>query len=224
MPAKSDLFLKFPSLTRTRPSSIEPNSRFWNGILALTLIGLFPFAAWLMGSAIVHISPSVYRSDVVIRISAEGSDSELVRSEAARLKSKSVVREAAETLAHERNTSADPMAKYLLWSKLSVEQHASTNLIRLVARSSNPEEAHRISAAVIEAYEAARPSGLGQSIYFVPVQSAPLRVADEKRMILGIAGLAMIGLLLSIPLLRRLERWDPLKSIGYGAFTEPATA
>ncbi|WP_367874492.1 hypothetical protein [Luteolibacter sp. Populi] len=175
-------------------------------------VACIPFAIWLLGSGIAWVTPATYHSGVLLRV--EPGNAALHE-----LKSEGVMGPAATALA---GGDADPMAAYLLWSSITVAQGPAANLIKVEARSARAEEARRTVLAVAEAYRthrsrAADGSPLPALIYVDPVEVAPLRVPDETRMMLGIAGLASICLLLCVPFLRRLEQAMPLRPLGIRA-------
>lgn len=177
-------------------------------------IGLLPFAAWLIGSGIVAVTPPVYHGGAMVRIDAEARPD--LRAASERLKSNEVVGLAARSLAGDAAKGMpDPMSEYLLWSSLSVTGSAGPNLVKLEARSARPGEAQRMVMAVVEAYEktlaspeASAPKAL---VYVAPVEAEPMRVSDETRIMLGIAGFASICLLGCIPFLRYVEGSMPLR-------------
>jgi hypothetical protein len=186
----------------------------------MIVLGLLPFAIWLIGSGIVMVTPPVYHGGAMVRIDTEANPSPHATSE--RLKSDEVVERAARSLAGD--AAPDPMSEYLLWSSLSVTGNAGPNLVKLEARSAQPHEARRMVMAVVDAYEktlresspdAAQPKAL---VYVTPVEAGAMRVSDETRMMLGIAGFASICLLLCIPFLRFVEGAMPLRFRMPGGF------
>lgn len=192
----------------------------WKAACLMAAIGLLPFGVWLVGSGIVLAAPPVYQSAAVLRVDSAGGNQDHIRQAAARLKSDTIIGMAARTLRQPHDgSSPDPMSAYLLWSSLSVNAQAGRDLITVQARGAAPEEARRIVMAVIDAYQHdARkttsalnvPSRL---VYLDPPASPPARVGDETRLMLGVAGIATIGLLLCIPLLRGLELAMPLRRL-----------
>ncbi len=202
------------------PGTPSVSKRVWRAVALMALIGLMPFGAWLVGTGIVWATPPLYQSGAVLRVDASPGGREKVRQEVARLKSDSVVGPAAQALAPGTGgTSSDPMSAYILWSSLSVKEQPGTNLIKVEARGAAPEEARRIVMAVVEAYErdlgetTSLASASRRLVYVDPLGMLPSRVADETRMMLGVAGIALIGLLLCIPLLRRLELAMPMRGL-----------
>jgi capsular polysaccharide biosynthesis protein len=198
--------------------------RVWKAAALMAAIGLMPFGAWLVGSGIVLATPPVYQSGAILRVDASPGAREEIRREVARLKSDSVVGPAAQSLTRQTGRApADPMSAYLLWSSLSVKEQAGPNLIKLEVRSSAPGEARRIVMAVVEAYErnlneaTSAANAPARLVYVDPLDMLPSRVAAETRMMLGLAGMALLGLLLCIPLLRRLELAMPMKGRGQAA-------
>jgi len=181
----------------------------WVAIAAA--VACIPFAIWLLGSGIAWVTPATYHSGVLLRVDTGNALHEL--------KSEGVMGPAAASLA---GGDADPMAAYLLWSSITVAQGPGANLIKVEARSDRAEEARRTVLAVADAYRTHRSqagdgSALPALIYVDPVEVAPLRVPDQTRMMLGIAGLASICLLLGVPFLCRLEQAMPLRPLGIRA-------
>ena len=208
---------EFPSTVLSPPEPPASRRNSPRGI-ACVLAGLLvlPFAAWLIGSCIVHVTPPVYHGGAMVRVAADSTEGS--RKVCEELRSGAVVEMAARTLAGSGPEGAvDPMMEYLLWSSLSVQEMAGSNLVKLEARSSRPGEAERMVVAVVDAYEknARRTSPADSSpkalVYLAPMESEPARVSDEMRMMLGIAGFASICLLLCIPLLRYVEGSMPLR-------------
>ena len=193
----------------------------WSAFKVVTLISLLallPFGAWLIGSGIVMVTPPVYRSGALLRVNDSEGRKGNAHQEGERLKSGDVVGQAARTLAGVgQGATTDPMSEYILWSSLSVNESAGPNLIRVEARSGEPDEARRIVMAVVDAYEknlhAANPDAAVSKalVYVAPMESEPTRVPDETRMVLGIAGFASLCMLLCIPFLRYIEDTMPLR-------------
>ncbi|WP_226894600.1 hypothetical protein [Luteolibacter marinus] len=180
----------------------------------MTLIGLAPLTAWLIGSGIVLAAPPVYQSSAMIRVEVPDGNPAALRREAAKLKSDSIVKPATRALTPDGRAPKDPMAEYALWTSLTVTEQAGPNLIKVAARGSDPGEARRKVLAVAQAYEQSLGEAAQQRLIYVdPPEASPARVADDTRMMLGVAGFAVLGLLLSIPLLRHLEQTMPLRSL-----------
>ena len=171
-------------------------------ILAL---GLAPLAIWLLGTAIVRVVPPVYRSEAVLRLPASAADA------GNPLAFPAVIDEAASALAAGR--APNPMATQVLRSNLTLKRGIGPDMIRIAARGHDPLEAQRTLMAVVEAYERHHlSSGSRLLVYAAPPEYVPMGVPHGMRMVLGCAGLASFGLLLSIPLLRRLEGVPLLES------------
>ena len=184
------------STSRRRQSGLSPDFRKTLGIL-LT-IGLTPLAMWLVGTVIVQVAPPVYQSEAVLKLPAA--------TEAAvdPLGSAALIDEVASTLSTGHST--DPMAKQMLRSNLILKRSIGHHVVQLAARGHDPLEAQRTLQAVVESYELQHAdSGTRLLVYAAPLASVPVDVPHGMRMVLGCAGLASLGLLLSIPLLRRLE-------------------
>ncbi|MEK7953144.1 hypothetical protein [Luteolibacter soli] len=161
-------------------------------------VGLAPLAMWLVGTAIIQVAPPVYQSEAILRLPAATMDT-LGNAGAA-----AIIDEAAAALS--AGHSPDPMAKLLLRSHLTLRREIGQDMIQVAARGHDPLEAQRTLLAVIESYERHRAnSGSRMLVYATPIESVPVDVPHGMRMVLGCAGLASIALLLSIPLLRRLE-------------------
>ena len=176
-------------------------------VLLGALIACIPFAVWLVGSGIVWATPATYSSTALLRVEGGCSIQDL--------KSGAVMNSAAATLS-DGAASSDPMSTHLLWSSVNVAPGPAANLVKLEARSDAAEEARRTVLAVAEAYRAQAGAGGGRAptlVYVDPVEVAPSRVTDETRMMLGIAGMALIGLALCVPLLRHLEEAVPLRRV-----------
>jgi hypothetical protein len=162
-------------------------------------VGLAPLAMWLVGTAIVRVAPPVYQSEAILRLPAS------VANTRDPLASPAVINEAASTLA--AGASRDPMATQVLRSHLILKHEMGPAVIQVAARGNDPQESQRTLMAVVESYEHqhANSSSAPLLVYAAPPESMPVGVPHEMRMVLGCAGSALIGLLLSIPLLRRLE-------------------
>jgi hypothetical protein len=153
----------------------------------------------------VRVAPPVYRSEAVLRLPAGAANT------ANPLASPAVIDEAALALADGR--TPNPMETQVLRSNLTLGRGIGPDMIRVAARGPDPQEAQRTLMAVVEAYERHHPgSGSRLLVYAAPPESVPLGVPHGMRMVLGCAGLALVGLLLSIPLLRRLEGVPLLES------------
>lgn len=188
-------------------------------VLLGALVAGIPFAVWLIGSGIVWVTPPSYSSAALLRVEEGCSFHDL--------KSGAVMDSAAAMLADGANESSgtsDPMATYLLWSSVTVAPGPAANLVKLEARSGEAEEARRTVVAVAEAYRAQHQSRAGSGalgklaavptlVYVDPVEVAPTRVADETRIMLGIAGIALIALALCVPFLRYIEEAVPLRRV-----------
>ena len=161
-------------------------------------VGLAPLAMWLIGTAIVRVAPPVYQSEAVLKLPATAADA------INPLGSAEVIDEAASTLSN--GQSPDPMARQMLRSNLTLKQDIGRNVVQVAARGHDPIEAQRTLMAVVESY-AHQHAGPGSRllVYTAPLESLPVDVPHGMRLVLGFAGLALLGLLLSIPLLRRLE-------------------
>ena len=180
-------------------------------VLLGVAVACIPFAVWLIGSGIVWATPASYHSAALLHVEEGFSIQDL--------KSGAVMNSAAATLT-QGAASSDPMSSYLLWSSVTVAPGPAANLVKLEARSDQAEEARRTVVAVAEAYRAhhqSHASADGKAtpmptlVYVDPVEVAPARVTDETRMMLGIAGMALLGLLLCVPFLRYIEEAMPLK-------------
>jgi hypothetical protein len=181
-------------------------------ILLGALAACIPFAVWLIGSGIAWAAPPSYSSAALLRVEEGCSFQDL--------KSGAVMDSAAAILAQGASSSGDPMSTYLLWSSVTVAPGPAANLVKVEARCDKAEEARRTVVAVAEAYRAqhgANASATGKRmptlVYVDPVEAAPARVADETRMMLGIAGVALIGLALCVPFLRYIEEVAPMKRV-----------
>jgi hypothetical protein len=139
-----------------------------------------------------------------------------VEQEKQRMRSTEVVDRAARSLAGPAGVrQADPMDAYLLWSSLEAEGVEGENFVRLAV--SGPDEAatQRKLEAIVSAYQSVATTAVALSgeardaTYVMPIQSGPVRVTDEVRMILGLAAFAGVALTLSIPLLKQMERMSP---------------
>lgn len=182
----------------------------WRRLGWLAGLILLPFVVWLMGSGLVWVAPKSYRSEVLVQVGAAELSGEV-----ARLRSSWVMEEAARLLAGAEQ-GRDPMSPYLLWTSVSATEWRGPNLIRVEARGSNPEEARRRVQALLEAYRLTLENELGavgapNLVYVDPRVSHEPRVDDGVRMALGLGGVALMGLLLAIPLLKQVERWVPLR-------------
>jgi hypothetical protein len=184
------------STRRRRRSGLSPDFRkTWGTILA---IGLAPLMMWLVGTAMVQVASPVYQSEAVLKLPPTTADA------ADPLGSPALIDEAASTLA--TGHLADPMAKQMLRSNLTLKRSLGHQVIQVAARGHDPLEAQRTLMAVVQSYEHRNAtSGSRLLVYAAPLQSVPVDVPHGMRMVLGCAGLASLGLLLSIPLLRRLE-------------------
>lgn len=177
-------------------------------------LALLPFAAWLIGSGIVFFTPAVYHGGAMVQVHG-GTGS---REACEQLKSEEVVAEAVRTLSTGHDgTLSDPMSAYLLWSSLSVEPMQDSNLVKVEARSTEPEQARKIVMALVSSYEnkvrsasenAVHP---GTLVYISPVDPEPTKVTHETRVMLGVAGAASVCLLLCVPFLRFIEKAAPLR-------------
>jgi hypothetical protein len=161
--------------------------------------GLAPLAMWLVGTAIVRVAPPVYQSEAVLRVPASAATT------ANPVATPAVIDEAATTLG--AKASHDPMATQVLRSQLTLKRDIGPQVIKVAARGHDPQEARRTLMAVVESYEHQHAAGTGAPllVYAAPLESAPVAVPHGMRLVLGCAGLALAGLLLSIPLLRKLE-------------------
>jgi hypothetical protein len=192
----------------------SPDFRKTLGIILL--LGLAPLAMWLLGTAIVEVVPPVYRSEAVLRLPTDKA------SAVGPLDSPAVIDEAASALA--TGNSPDPMATQVLRSNLTLKRNIGPRVIQVAARGNDPREAQRTLMAVVKSYEHHHAnSGLRLLVYAAPAESVPVGVPHGMRMVLGCAGLALIGLLLSIPLLRRLEG-VPLQESGHELLSAIARA
>jgi hypothetical protein len=163
----------------------------------------------------VWAAPATYHSAALLRVE-EGCKLQ-------DLKSGAVMDSAASSLALAKDgsngssSSSDPMSAHLLWSSVSVSPGPAANLVKLEARSGGAEEARRTVMAVAEAYRAQHPGQESATapalVYVDPVEVAPARVADETRMTLGIAGMALIALALCVPFLRYIEEAVPMRRV-----------
>lgn len=185
-------------------SGASPDFRKTLGIILA--LGLAPLAMWLLGTAIVQVAPPVYQSEAVLRLPASAANASNP------LASPAVIHEAASTLA--AGESRDPMATQVLRSHLTLKRDIGPHVIQVAARGQDPQEAQRTLMAVVESYEHQHATHAGSAllVYAAPQESAPVGVPHGMRMVLGCAGLALGGLLLSIPLLRRLEGVPLLES------------
>ncbi len=175
-------------------------------VLLGALVVCIPFAVWLIGSGIVWAAPATYHSTALLRVE-EGFHLQ-------DLKAGAVMNSAANALAKESGSLSDPMSAYLLWSSVSVTAGPAANLVKLEARCEEAEEARRTVMAVAEAYRAhhvGEASAGAALVYVDPVEAAPARVADDTRMMLGIAGMALIALALCVPFLRYIEEAVPMR-------------
>lgn len=203
--------------------SANPGARKpWRVLKAVAMIAalvLLPFGTWMLGSGIVMVAPPVYSGGAVLRVEAPADRPHAVREVCEQLRSEKVVQLAARSLSDGSSTTAsDPMARYLLWSSLSVKPDAGPNLVKIEARSTEPAKAREIVVAVAEAYEKttreSAPSGsmTRPLVYVAPLDAEPLPASPETRIMLGIAGFASLCLLLCLPILRFVEGSMPLRS------------
>ncbi|MCW1922782.1 hypothetical protein OKA05_09490 [Luteolibacter arcticus] len=172
---------------------------FRKALTLITVLGFAPLAMWMLGTAIVRVTPPVYRSQAVLRLPAATPRT------ADPLRSPSVIDAAASALA--AGATPDPMAKQVLCSDVTLERGIGGNLIQVAARGHDPQEAQRTLMAVVESYERQHAGqGTRLLVYAAPPEAAPVGVPHGMRIVLGCAGVASLGLLLSIPLLTLLER------------------
>ncbi|MCW1886126.1 hypothetical protein OKA04_15415 [Luteolibacter flavescens] len=167
-----------------------------------------PLAMWALGTAMVQVAPPVYESGVVLRSPAvpEGGMT-------ASLKSGKVIDEAASTLATDHTSAAT--TKQMLRSQVTWKPATSQDTVELTARGRDPEEARRTMMAVVASYERHHAEeGRQLLVYTLPPETTPMHTPHGTRLMLGGAGLAMLALLLSIPLLRRMEG-EPLLEDGW---------
>ncbi len=181
-------------------------NRTWKWLALLVLSGVLPFGVWLIGTAMTWVAPPSYQSSALVRVAPGSLPAEEV---AAGMRSGPVMKEAARLLA--ADAGDHPMSKYLLSTSLSVEPKAGPDMLRLEARSDNAASARRMAAAVVEAYSLVHPGSPADCVYIEPAGTTPDRVSDETRIVLGLGGLACLGLLLAIPLLEGVERALPLR-------------
>ena len=176
---------------------VSPAFRKTLGIILL--IALAPLAMWLVGTAIVRMVPPVYQSEAVLRLPASAPMT------ANPVATPAVIDEAALTLAD--GAARDPMATQVLRSQLTLSRDIGPQVIRVAARGQDPQEARRTLMAVVESYEHQHATSPGTPllVYAAPLESAPVSVPHGMRLVLGCAGLALASLILSIPLLRKLE-------------------
>ncbi|QJE94926.1 hypothetical protein [Luteolibacter luteus] len=216
----------------------QATAKPWRVLKAVVLFAalvLLPFGTWILGSGIVMVTPPVYSGGAVLRVDASSPDRpHAIREICEQLRSEEVVRLAADSLSDgSSNSSTDPMARYLLWSSLSVKADAGPNLVKIEARSTEPAKAREIVVAVAEAYEkTTRESTVEGSmpkplVYVAPLEAEPVPASPETRIMLGIAGVASLCLLLCIPFLRAVEGSMPLR-LGWAGLIpsdpEPAPA
>lgn len=178
-------------------SGVSPAFRKTLGII-LALV-LSPLSMWLVGTAIVRVAPPVYQSEAVLRLPAN------VAGTADPAATPAVIDETAPTLA--AGALPDPMAAQMLRARITPGNDIGPDMIRVAARGHDPMEARRTLLAVVKSYEHQHATGSGAPllVYAAPLESTPVGVPHGMRVVLGCAGLALIGLLLSIPLLLRLE-------------------
>ena len=172
---------------------------FRKALAIILALGLAPLAMWLIGTAIVRVAPPVYQSEAVLRLPASATNTTNP------VATPAVIDEASLTLA--AGASRDPMAAQVLRSQLTLKRDIGPQVIQVAARGDNPLEARRTLMAVVESYEHQHATSPGSPllVYAAPLESAPVGVPHGMRLVLGCAGLALAGLLLSIPLLRKLE-------------------
>jgi hypothetical protein len=172
---------------------------FQKALAIILALGLAPLAMWLVGTAIVRVAPPVYQSEAVLRVPASAANTTNP------VTTPAVINEASLTLA--AGSARDPMATQVLRSQLTLKRDIGPQVIQVAARGDNPLEARRTLMAVVESYEHQHATRTGSPllVYAAPLESAPVGVPHGMRLVLGCAGLALVGLLLSIPLLRRLE-------------------
>lgn len=202
-----------PSLSQVPPiprEGISPWSK-WGLILALTIA--FPFAAWVIGSLIVWVTPPVYRSAVLVPV-PPGASSDIVEREMALFRDGPVSEEALRSL----QSAGFSVPSHMLRDSISIEPqrlpHTTPQAILVEAHGAEPEQAQRRALAYAEAYEhylVARGTQQGASIRIDPPSEVPVDTSPERRIVLGIGGLAFIGLLLAIPFLRVIEKAVPLR-------------
>jgi hypothetical protein len=141
----------------------------------------------------------VYQSEAVLRLPASAAK------DANPVATPAVIDQAAQTLS--AGASRDPMATQVLRSHLTLQRDIGPHVIRVAARGQDPQEARRTLMAVVASYEQQHATATGSPllVYAAPLEAAPMSVPHGMRLVLGCAGLALAGLLLSIPLLRKLE-------------------
>lgn len=189
--------------------------RLWKNVAFAALAGILPFGVWLMGTAVSWVTPPSFQSSALVKIDGTSVSPAAV---ADGMRSEEVMREAVRLLSDEETSfGADPMSAYLLSTSLVVEPKAGPDVLRLEARSVDADDARRMVLAVVEAYSNVHLSADAgaelRCVYVDPTALAPDRVSDESRMVLGLGGLAALGLLLAIPLLEGMERAMPIRRV-----------
>lgn len=184
---------------------------YWKWLVMILLTVGFPFGAWMIGTAIVWATPPVYRSAVVVQVPELTGMGALER-EADLIRTGSVGADAARSL----QTGGIPVSSHDLKGSVSVVSQSGPNLIVVEAQGAGPEQAQRKAMAYAEAYEQhllATGDGTAKPLSLVvdPASQIPVDASSERRIVLGIGGLALLGLLLAIPFLKVIERAIPVR-------------
>ncbi len=202
-----------PSLSQVPPlprPGLSPRSK-WGLMLLMTLA--FPFAAWVIGSLIVWVTPPVYRSAVLVPV-PPGAGSDIVEREMALFRDGPVSEEALRSL----QSAGFSVPANMLRDSVSIEAQSvpdsTPSAILVEAHGAEPAQAQRRALAYADAYEhylAAQGTQDGFGIRVDPPSLVPVDTSPERRIVLGIGGLAFVGLLLAIPFLRVIEKAVPLR-------------
>jgi hypothetical protein len=155
-------------------------------VAAVLLLGFLLLAAWWLGAGVVRLVPSSYRSDAVLRLSGGVGDRW----------------QAVSAAGHD-----DRIAAYARWSGVRVEPLGSTGLVQVSVAGMSAAESRGKLLELLQARQssAARGGVAAELIYAAPPVARGPEVTPTLRLTLGLAGLASVGLLLAVPLLRLLE-------------------
>lgn len=184
--------------------------RAWRNLAVVVFLAAVPFGSWLMGSGVEKMAPRSYRSMAEIRM-PESYGRAALGAEQERMRSSEVMNLAARALADAAGRAqVDPTDVYLLWSSVEATPVAGENLIRLAVRGPDAQGTQQRLEAVVQAYrQVAGVEQAGQPQLVMPEAATQVTLSTEVRMVLGLAGFAGLALVLSIPLLTRLEQLMP---------------
>ncbi|MDB6077734.1 MAG: hypothetical protein JWO82_1481 [Akkermansiaceae bacterium] len=191
--------------------------KLWKAAGILALAAGIPCGSWLMGSGVAWVAPHTYRSTAIVHLPSS-FDRSAVEQERQRMSSNEVVKLATRSLANQAGSrELDSMDAYVLWSSVETENMEGANSVKLAVRGSDAASTQRKLEAVVNAYQSmtapAAASGQNDATMIpiacvMPTESLQVRVPDDIRMILGMAGFAGVALLLSIPLLKQMESFE----------------